>query len=281
MGHRILAAGHALTVSDRDPAARSAAESDGAAPAASPRQAAAAGRVVITMLPDPRAIHDAAHGPDGVVAGLRPGTLWLEMSSSHPTTTRALAHAAGTRGAILLDAPVSGGVTGAESGTLTIMIGGAREVLARARPVLELLGRNLFHVGDQPGDGDFAKTINNQLSAANLTAAAEALALGTRGGLDPVRLVEALAAGSGSSHALTVKIPRYVLSGTFDAGFTIGQMLKDLDISQSLASELGVSAPVAGLVHSLWSSAGDEGHAGADHTEMVELLAAPDGPRLR
>jgi 3-hydroxyisobutyrate dehydrogenase len=277
MGRRLLSAGCRLTVFDLDPVARRRAAEDQAAVAASPLHAAAAAEVIITMLPGPGATRVAAHGDRGIVAGLRPDALWIEMSSSHPGTTRQLADAARSRRAFLLDAPVSGGVAGAESGTLTIMVGGAAELLERARPVLDLLGENVFHVGDQPGDGDLAKTINNLLSAANLTVAAEALTLGSRGGLDPARLLAAVGAGSGGSHALTFKFPKYVLTGAFDAGFSIGQMLKDIGISQEMATEIEVPSPVGTLIHTIWDSFAADGHGDEDHTAVAALIASQAG----
>jgi 3-hydroxyisobutyrate dehydrogenase-like beta-hydroxyacid dehydrogenase len=280
MGRRLVAAGKRLVVYDVDPAVGEAAESDGARLASSPAHAAEGADVVLTMLPDPAATAAAARGEAGILAGLAPGTLWLEMGSSHPATTRELAQAAAERRASLLDAPVSGGVAGAEQGTLTIMVGGPAALLERARPILETLGRNIFHVGDQPGDGDLAKTINNLLSAVNLTAAAEAMALGMRGGLDPARLLEAVGAGTGSSRALTEKIPGHVLSGRFAAGFTIGQMLKDLGIGQDVAEDLGVPTPIGSLVHGLWAAFADQGHAEADHTEVAAMVAARAGVEL-
>jgi 3-hydroxyisobutyrate dehydrogenase-like beta-hydroxyacid dehydrogenase len=280
MGRRLLAAGSRLLVYDLDAIALQAAGADGAATVASPAEAAAAAEVVITMLPHPQATAAAAHDEHGVVAGLQPEALWIEMSSSLPATTLQLAQAAEERHAVLLDAPVSGGVLGAENGTLTIMVGGAPEDFHRAQPVLEVLGKNVFHVGDRPGDGDLAKTINNLLSAVNLTAAAEALALGIRGGLEPERLLAALGTGSGSSQALTAKIPKYVLTGTYDAGFTINQMLKDLRICQDVANAMNVPSFVGSVVHAMWTSFAATGHAEADHTTVAALLADRAGVEI-
>ena len=143
------------------------------------------------MLPDPPAVEGAAPGTTACSPACDPGALWLEMTSSTPARRRPLAGAAAERGAELLDAPVSGGVAGAEAGTLTIMLGGAA-ALRRARPAAARASsaRTLVHVGDRPGDGDAAKTINNMLSATNLAAVAEALSIGLRAGLDPERLLE-------------------------------------------------------------------------------------------
>lgn len=280
MGRRLLDAQLRLLVCDVDPAARRAADHDGAVSVTSAAEAAAAARTIITMLPDPAATVAACHGDLGVLAGLGRGALWLEMSSSLPATTQDLARAAEARGAALLDAPVSGGVAGAEEGTLAILVGGPAELLERAQPILQLLGRDIFHVGDRPGDGDLAKTLNNLLSAVNLTAAAEAVALGVRGGLDPNRLVAAIGAGTGSSRALTAKFPAQVLSGAFGAGFTIGQMLKDLGIARDVAAGLEVSTPVGSLVEDLWRMFGDEGHATQDHTYVAALVAARAGVEI-
>src|SRR3954471_11475896 len=215
MARRLLAAGAEVRAFDVDERALRAVADAGASIADSPRAAAAGAAVAITMLPDPPTVDRAARGPDGLLAGLRDGALWLEMSSSRPATTRALGEAAAERGAALLDAPVSGGVAGAEAGTLTIMLGGPAALVERATPLLEELGRSLVHVGDRPGDGDAAKTINNMLSATNLAAAAEALAMGMRAGLDPERLVDCVNGGTGASNAMEKKVGGQVLTGKF------------------------------------------------------------------
>src|SRR3954463_8118315 len=234
---RLLAAGADVRAFDVDERALRAVADAGASVADSPRAAADGAALAVTMLPDPPTVDRAARGPDGLLAGLRDGALWLEMSSSRPATTRALAEAAAERGAALLDAPVSGGVAGAEAGTLTIMLGGRAALAARARPLLAELGASLVHVGDRPGDGDAAKTINNMLSATNLAAAAEALAMGMRAGLDPERLVDCVNGGTGASNAMEKKVGGQVLTGRFASRFTLGQYLKDLGIARGLADD--------------------------------------------
>src|SRR5689334_7109970 len=162
MLRRLLAAGARVRAFDVSERALSAAIEAGAEHARDPGDAARGLATVITMLPDPPAVEAAAAAP---LESLDRDALWLGMSSSRPASTRALAEAAAARGAHLLDAPVSGGVAGAEAGALTIMLGGPAWLVERARPVLEELGESLVHVGDRPGDGDAAKTINNMLSA--------------------------------------------------------------------------------------------------------------------
>src|SRR3954469_24331918 len=277
MARRLLAAGAEVHAYDVDERALRAVVDAGARPAASPRDAARDVPVVVTMLPDPPVVEQAARGPEGVLAGLGDGALWLEMSSSRPATTQALAEAAAERGAALLDAPVSGGVAGAEAGTLTVMLGGPAALVARARPLLDELGAALVHVGDRPGDGDAAKTINNMLSATNLAAAAEALAMGMRAGLDPARLVECVNGGTGASNAMEKKVGGQVLTGKFASRFTLGQYLKDLGIARGLADDPRVPTPVNGAPHALWTAHAARGHADADHPRLVALLLADAG----
>jgi 3-hydroxyisobutyrate dehydrogenase len=281
MARRLLAAGSSVHAFDIAPAALEAVTTAGAVRAASPAEAAREATVVITMLPDPPAVEAAAHGEDGVLAGLRPGALWIEMSSSTPATTRALADAAGECGAVLLDAPVSGGVAGAEAGTLTIMAGGEQALLDRARPLLDELGSEIVHVGERPGDGDAAKTINNMLSATNLAAAAEALSLGVRAGLDPERLVSCINGGTGASNASQNKVAGQVLTGRFASRFTIGQYLKDLRIALGLAADHDVPAPVNSTACSVWTSHAARGAAGDDHTRLVDLVLRDAGLEMR
>jgi 3-hydroxyisobutyrate dehydrogenase-like beta-hydroxyacid dehydrogenase len=277
MARRLLDGGARVHAFDVDEQALSAVIEAGAELATGPGDAARGAGVVITMLPDPDVVERVARGPEGLLSGLEAGALWLEMSSSRPDATRALAEAAQERGAALLDAPVSGGVGGAEAGTLTIMLGGPGELVERARPLLEQLGDSLVHVGDRPGDGDAAKTINNMLSATNLAAAAEALAIGIRAGLDPERLVDCVNGGTGGSHAMRHKVGEHVLTGRFGSRFTLGQYLKDLGIAHGLAEAQGVPAPVNGAAYAQWISHAARGANELDHTRLVELLLADAG----
>src|SRR3954469_19196462 len=277
MARRLLAAGAELRAYDVDERALRAIGDAGAALADSPRAAAEGAAVAITMLPDPAVVERAARGPEGLLAGLGDGALWIEMSSSRPATTLARAAAAAERGAALLDAPVSGGVAGAEAGTLTIMLGGPAALVDRARPLLAELGGSLVHVGDRPGDGDAAKTINNMLSATNLAAAAEALAMGMRAGLDPERLVECVNGGTGASNAMEKKVGGQVLTGAFGSRFTLGQYLKDLGIAQGLADDHRVPTPVNGAARAVWTAQAARGAAEEDHTRLVALLLGDAG----
>lgn len=271
---RLLGAGRHIRAFDVSDEALARARRAGAESTTSAAAAAEGAGVVVTMLPDPAAV-DAVAGD--VLSVLVRDALWLEMTSSHPRTTRSLAQAAAKREAKLLDAPVSGGVSGAEDGTLTIMVGGPADVLEEARALLEIVGERIVHVGERPGDGDLAKTINNMLSATNLAAAAEALALGVREGLDPARLVETINGSSGSSHATQVKLPRHVLPGRYDSRFSLDQYVKDLRIALDVAAEAGVPAAVASAARAVWSNLAARGHGGDDHTALVPLVLRDAG----
>ena len=280
MARRLLAAGYEVTVHDVRAEAMAEMSRHGAASAASPAATASRVDAVITMLPDPPAVEQAVYGEQGLGGAMRPGQVLLEMTSSHPTTTRRVAGHLIAKGVRVLDAPVSGGVPGAVDGTLCIMVGGPAEVLDACRPILECLGREIVHIGAAPGDGDAAKTINNMLSAMAVWSVAEALALGVRAGLAPERLFAAVNHSSGRSYTTEVKIPRYILPRRFTSGFTVGQYLKDLNICLDLAGELGVPMLLASMLRQAWTVAARDGMADLDNTELVRLLerwAGADG----
>jgi len=152
------------------------------------------------------------------------------------------------------------------------MVGGPADVLEACRSILECLGRQIVHVGEAPGDGDTAKTINNLLSATAMWSVAEALVLGVRAGLAPARLLEAVNGSTGRSYTTEIKFPRYVLPRRFNAGFSLGQYLKDLNICLALADELEVPMLLGSAVRQAWANATQEGSPDLDHTALVTLL---------
>ncbi|MDQ4117327.1 MAG: NAD(P)-dependent oxidoreductase, partial [Actinomycetota bacterium] len=196
--------------------------------------AAAGAPVVLLMLPDSDAVESVVDG--GLADALEPGTLLVDMSTSEPLRTRELAPRVADRGAILVDAPVSGGVAGARDGTLTIMVGGSDDVVRRLEPTLALIGR-VRHVGTC-GAGHALKALNNLLSASHLLATSEAILAGERFGLDPGAMLEAINGSSGRSGSTDNKWPRHIVPGTYASGFTAGLMLKDLRIALGLAEAL-------------------------------------------
>jgi 3-hydroxyisobutyrate dehydrogenase len=273
MGVRLVEAGHEVFAFDVERSARQAAQSEGATVLDSAREVAERCEAIITMLPAAADVEAAALAPEGVLEGIRPRALWLEMTSSNPDVTGRLAQLAGERRATLLDCPVSGGVRGAREGRLTVIVAGSREALGRARPLLETLGERIVRVGERPGDGDLAKTINNMLSAINLAAAAEGLALAKAGGLAIEPLLEVLNGSTGASNATRVKIPDYVLTERFDAGFTITQYVKDLDVALDFARARDVPARLLSEAHGIWAEVA-RGHGDDDHTAIVPHVAA-------
>lgn len=271
IARRLLAAGYRVTACDARPEAVADVCRHGAAASGTPAAAASGANVVITMLPDSPAVERVVYGPEGLAGGMGAGQVLIEMTSSHPHTTRQVGADLARAGVRVLDAPVSGGVRGAVEGTLCIMVGGPADLLEECRPILERLGRHIVHVGDAPGDGDTAKTINNLLSAATVWSVAEALALGERAGLAPTRLFDAVNHSTGRSHTTEMKIPQYILPRQFTSGFTVGQYLKDLNICLDLADRLRVPMVLSAVLRQIWAVAAAEGMADQDHTALVLL----------
>jgi 2-hydroxy-3-oxopropionate reductase len=202
---------------------------------------------------------------------------FIDLSTTGPAVAAEVAARLSEAGVACLDAPVSGGIAGAEQGTLTIMAAGDAAVFERARPLLEHLGRSLVHVGDQPGQGQLAKVLNNLLSATAMAVTSEAVALGVRGGLDPRTLVEVFSASSGRNSATEEKFPRHVLPRTFASGFRMELMHKDLQLSLAEAQRQGVPMPIADSVGRLWSEAVTSFAPGTDHTELARMIEARAG----
>lgn len=270
---RLLAAGYPVRGHDVSAEARQAAVEAGVDVRDGLTAAVGTATAVISYLPDAGVVGAVA---DDVLKAAAAGTIWLEMSSSHPDTTRAIAERAEQMGVRFLDAPVAGGVAGAENGTLTVMAAGPAGHLADAAPVLEIMAGNIIHVSDRPGDGDLAKVINNLLAAANLALAAEGLALGLAEGLDVEVLLDVLNASSATSFATRTQIPRFALTGGFDARFTTGQYSKDADVALDVARRRGLDLTLAGCAATLWRDLTAE-HGPEDYTHIVEWVAESAG----
>jgi 3-hydroxyisobutyrate dehydrogenase len=230
--------------------------------------------VVVLMLPDSAAVEAVARGA-GLLDALAPGTVLVDMGSSEPLRTRALAEEVAARGAVLVDAPVSGGVSGATAGTMTIMVGGPEDVVAPLGPFFAVLGR-MRHVGPV-GAGHALKALNNLMSAAHLLASSEALLAGQRFGLDPAVMLDAVNGSSGRSGSTENKWPNFVLPGTFDSGFALGLMLKDIRIALGLAEATGAPSALAARTVELWTEAAAALGPAADHTEIVRWLRQERG----
>jgi 3-hydroxyisobutyrate dehydrogenase len=238
------------------------------------REAAADAEALITMLPDGDAVREAVLE---ALPALRPGTVVIDMSSSDPAATRALATALHAKGIKIVDAPVSGAVIGAREGTLTIMIGGDEAAFREALPLLEKLGKQIFHVGPV-GAGHAVKALNNYLGAAGTLAGFEALLVARALGLDPKPMLEAINMSTGRNYTTERKIPLQVLTGAFASGFKLALMAKDLGIAASLARDLGVATPYLRETLKLWRAAQKQLPAAADHTEIFHFLERRQTP---
>ncbi len=276
MATRLAGAGFRIVGADASPAAlerfagRTRCER-----AASVAELGRACRIVITMLPDGRTVRGVLLGPQGIVPGLAPGSVVIDMSSSEPVGTRALARELAARGIALIDAPVSGGVKRAVDGTLAIMAGGDAAAIARCRPVLEAMGR-VFQTGDS-GSGHAMKALNNYLSALALAGTGEAMIAGQKFGLDPRTMLEVLNHSTGRNTATEQKYPAFVLPRSFDSGFALALMAKDLRIALGLTTAVGTAAPLLECCSGLYDEAQRSLGARADNTDIVRYLEGTRG----
>ncbi|MGE4278773.1 MAG: NAD(P)-dependent oxidoreductase [Magnetospirillum sp.] len=273
MAALLVKAGHAVTVLDRDAAlSRVVAAEIGATAADNAAALAQASDVVFTMLPNGKIVHDVLMGADAIAAHLAKGALVIDTSSSYPLGTQELGRELAALGLGLVDAPVSGGVKRAINGTLAIMAGGDSALVERATPILQALG-SVYATGPL-GSGHALKALNNYVSAAGLAAAAEALLVGQRFGLEGETITRVLNASTGRNNATENKLAQFILSGSFGSGFALDLMAKDLRAAGALATDLGVAAPQLQDSVALWNQAEQELGKGADHTAIYLYLKA-------
>jgi 3-hydroxyisobutyrate dehydrogenase len=266
MARNLLKAGFPLTACNRT---RSRAEpliAEGATVVDAPRKAAEKADVVITIVSDTPDVQQVILGANGVIEAARPGMTVIDMSTISPRVTGEIARALAQRGVEMLDAPVSGGVKGAIEGTLSIMVGGRREVFERCRPVLEAMGKKLVYCGEH-GKGQMVKLCNQIAIASNLVACAEAIVFARKAGVDPMTMIEAVGAGAAGSWVINVLGPKMV-EHDFAPGFMVKLQQKDLRLVMQAASELGVSVPGAMLANQLFTAVEAEG-GGSDGTQAL------------
>lgn len=268
MAANLAAAGFPLVVRDSDAETqRRFIAGHGGEPGDSP-QAFAGTSVVVTMLPDGNAVREAVlGGHGGIASALSPGSVILDMSSADPVGTQKLAADLAPAGIRVVDAPVSGGIARAETGTLSLMVGGQDEdAFTLVRPVLEVLGERIFRTGPL-GSGHAMKALNNFLGATAYTAAAEALAIGKEFGLDPAVMLDVVNTSTGRSFNTEVVFKNDVITGRYGTGFALGLLAKDVGIAADLAESVGVAAPALELVRRRWAEAADGLGFAADHSE--------------
>ncbi len=244
------------------------------------RQLAAMSDVVVTMLPTSAIVeHVLATADDSVLAGMKPGTVVIEMSSGVPSVTQVLAQRVAGLGGHLIDAPVSGGVPRARTGELAIMVGGEAAVIDRAMPVLQAMGTSVLRTG-AVGSGQAMKALNNLVSAGGFIIGIEALLIGSRFGLDPTVMVDVLNAATGMNNSTQKKFKQFVLSRSFASGFTLDLLLKDLSIALQVGRETGTATPFAALCRELAAAASAMLGPGADHTALAKLSERLAGSEL-
>ena len=270
MARNLLKAGYPLVVHNRSRAAVDELAAAGARAASSPRDVAGQCDVLITMLPNSPDVEAVALGPDGIIAGARPGLVYADMSTISPLVSQKVGGALEPRGVRMLDAPVSGGEKGAIEGTLSIMVGGDRAVFEQVLPVFQALGRTITYLGPL-GSGGFTKLANQIIVALNLTALAEALTLARKAGLDREATLRALAGGLAGSRCLEQKTPNY-LSGSYQPGFKVDLHYKDLGLIMEAARALGVPVPTTAVVQELFGALRVRGRGGLDHSAIITLL---------
>jgi 3-hydroxyisobutyrate dehydrogenase len=270
---RLLDAGHDLAVFDTRAEAMAPHVARGARACGSAAGVADAAETVLVSLPTPDVVRAVA----GELAGGAALRAYVDLSTTGPQVAAEVAATLAAGGVACLDAPVSGGVAGAEAGTLTIMCAGEEALFGRLRPLIEVLGRNVVLVGSEPGQGQLAKVLNNLLSASAIAITGEALALGVHGGLSASTLLDVFNSSSGRNTASAEKFPKHVLPRTFGAGFRLELMDKDVQLCLAEARRRRVPMALGDAVGELWARAAASAAAGADCTEIVRMLEAEAG----
>jgi len=270
MCRRLIEAGYALTVYDTSEEAVSALEKLGAKRAESPAAVASAAEIVIASLPFPPVVQAVALGPKGIVEGTRV-KIFVDVSTTGSTYAKRVAEGLAAKGITAVDAPVSGGIAGAERGTVAVMVSCDDATFATVKPALDVIGK-VFHVGKRPGQGQTMKLMNNLLSATAMAITSEAVVMGVKAGLDPKQVIDVINAGSGRNSASQDKFPRCVLPRTFDFGFAIGLLNKDVRLCMEEAEALGVPMVVGSAVRQMLSIATASEGADADMTDLVKTV---------
>lgn len=278
IARNILKAGFPLLVHNRSRAALDELVAEGAQPVDSPKEVAIQVDVVFTNLPDTPDVLNVTLGPQGIIEGARPGLVFVDNSTIKPAAARQIAAALAEKGALSLDAPVSGGELGARNATLTIMVGGPADALKKTLPIFQAMGKTITHVGES-GAGQIAKAANQIMVAAQMVAMAELLVFAQKAGADPRKVVEAIRSGGAQCWTLDVKPPR-LFSGNRNPGFKAYMQAKDLSIILETAREYGIPLPSAAVDAQLFNAMLEMGMAELDNSAVLGVLEALAGVHL-
>jgi 3-hydroxyisobutyrate dehydrogenase-like beta-hydroxyacid dehydrogenase len=270
MARRLIDAGYRLTIFDTDQAAVRTLTDAGAHAVDSPAAVASDAEIVLASLPTPPVVEAVALGPGGVAEGTRV-KIFVDTSTTGATYAKRIAARLAAKDIVAMDAPVSGGLAGAANGTLAVMVSGPEAAFAVLKPVLEHLGK-IFYMGTEPGQGQTMKLLNNLLSAAAMAISSEAVVMGVKAGLDPAQVIDVINAGTGRNSATVDKFPKYILPRTFNLGFALALLNKDLRMCLEEADALGVPMIVGGAVRQLLTVAAASEGPDADMTDIVKSV---------
>lgn len=274
----LLKAGYKVTVYNRTDLKTAGPVSRGAIKAASPAEVAANSTVIITIVSDTPDVESVILGKNGVIEGIKPGSVVIDMSTISPEATRNIAARLGEKGVHMLDAPVSGGEQGAIDGTLSIMAGGDEEVFQRCLPVLQAMGRNIIHVGPN-GMGQTVKLVNQILVSGTLNAVVEALVFARKSGADLEKTIEAVKGGAAASWQLSNLAPR-IIERDFKPGFMIDLMVKDLNLVAGSADEMGITLPVMSIIRDRYRELQAKGEGRNGTQALIKALEEMTGVRV-
>lgn len=279
MSGRLLDAGYRLCVYDSNPEATKPLVARGAQLAKSPAEVASSSDIVFLSLPTPPIVTSVVLGPNGVSQGNAVKTV-VDLSTSGPSAATTIAKALGERQITWIDAPVSGGVPGAEKGTLAVMVSGPKETADAVDPILRVFGKT-FYTGDKPGLAQVAKLGNNLLAAAAIVLSSEALAMGVKAGLDPKVMVDIINAGSGRNSATQDKFPKSILTGTFDYGFATALSYKDVRLCVDEAEALGVPMVAGAVIRQMLAVTNAKYGPDSDFTSIAKVIEEWAGVEIR
>lgn len=273
MAHNILKNGHELAVYARHPEKVKDLEAAGATFAGSPGEVGEVSECVLLSLPFDPEVEQIVLGENGVLSGAAGGTVIIDTTTGTPRSSRHIAAIAAEKGVYYLDAPVSGGVKGAENGTLTIMLGGEETAIEKVRPVFEAISKTCYVIGPV-GAGRTLKALNQIMAGLNALVLSETVVLGKKAGISPETFLEVLGKSAADSYQLKTKLPQFIIPGKFDGGFRMELLIKDLDIAQEMAKELKAPAILTGLASQLYRAAASSGYAQKDMSSMSNFLGS-------
>jgi 3-hydroxyisobutyrate dehydrogenase len=280
MASRLIDRGYRLTVFDIREDAFQPLVARGARLGKSPADVASEAETVLVSLPTPEVVREVALGTNGIVKGSTVRT-YVDLSTTGPKVAEQVADGLAEKPIEVLDAPVSGGVSGAKKGTLTVMVSGPLSVFEDVKPLLEIIGKKVIHVGQRPGLAQMMKLVNNFLSATAMAASSEAFVLGTKAGLDPDIMLKVINTSTGRNTATEDKFPGAILPRTFDWGFNTDLMYKDVRLCMEEAETLGVPMWLGNAVRQLWAYAVSQGGGPRDFTTIIQYIESWAGVEVR